>query len=265
MSCFSFFFPAPFPTSNCGMQKRKLGQNTCPLRTRIFFARLGADSHAQWVLSNEKFLASELRRKFVKGALLVGMVQLAVESTLIFFSSGHPSIKLWQGGRHALLKVKPKVGLSASLSFPKKKLRTFFVCFEREILQRRSKKKKRWNKSFFLTLKVDRSKNATSCCSCCSCCQILKFKFEVLSWLPILRWPTISDGKPCLHVAGVLSLFSLSLSLFLLVVLTRWVQSCFKTSAGGVPTQPISLAWNLVMGCSKGFLFFPIPTAAPAY
>ncbi len=36
------------------------------------FARLDADLHAQSVLWRQKFLASELRGKFVKSALLVG-------------------------------------------------------------------------------------------------------------------------------------------------------------------------------------------------
>ncbi len=49
--------------------KRKLGRNIHTLHTR--FCTLGADLHAQSVLIN-KISASELSRKFVKSALLVG-------------------------------------------------------------------------------------------------------------------------------------------------------------------------------------------------
>ncbi len=40
----------------------------------MIFARPGTDSHARSVLSN-KISASELRRKFIKSALLVGLMQ----------------------------------------------------------------------------------------------------------------------------------------------------------------------------------------------
>ncbi len=55
------------PTKGGG-QKWKLGRNTYTLRTR-FFCTSGADSYAQLVLIN-KISASELSRKFIKGALL---------------------------------------------------------------------------------------------------------------------------------------------------------------------------------------------------
>ncbi len=46
------------------------------------FCMLGADSHAQSVLSN-KIPASELRRKFAKSALLVGHASLEVPPALL--------------------------------------------------------------------------------------------------------------------------------------------------------------------------------------
>ncbi len=73
------------------MQKWKLSRNTCTLHTR--FCTLGADLHAQSALSN-KIFASELTRKFIKSALLVGLVLFllpghegtAVNRSLFFFT-----------------------------------------------------------------------------------------------------------------------------------------------------------------------------------
>ena len=65
-----------FPTTNGGTQKWKLGRNMCTFCVHgdfFFFARFGTDLHAQSVLSN-KISASELRRKFVKGPLSVGLI-----------------------------------------------------------------------------------------------------------------------------------------------------------------------------------------------
>ncbi len=57
------------PTTNGGMQKRNLSWSTNTLDTRV--CTFGADLYTQSVLIN-KISASELRRKFIKGALLVG-------------------------------------------------------------------------------------------------------------------------------------------------------------------------------------------------
>ena len=57
------------PTTNGGMQKGKLSRNTYALHTR--FRTFGDDLRAQSVLI-DKISASELSRKFIKSALLVG-------------------------------------------------------------------------------------------------------------------------------------------------------------------------------------------------
>ncbi len=57
------------PTTNSGVQKRKLGWNMYTLHTR--FGTFGSDLHAQSALTN-KISASELSRKFIKSAVLVG-------------------------------------------------------------------------------------------------------------------------------------------------------------------------------------------------
>ncbi len=62
------FFLA-YPTTNGGVQKWKLSWNMYKLHTR--FCTLGADLHAQSVLI-DKISASQLSRKFIKSALLVG-------------------------------------------------------------------------------------------------------------------------------------------------------------------------------------------------
>ncbi len=59
------------------------------LHTR--FCRFGADLHARWVLIN-KISASELTRKFIKSASLVGVslympISTAIVSTWVFFST----------------------------------------------------------------------------------------------------------------------------------------------------------------------------------
>ncbi len=54
------------------MQKWKLSQNMYALRVHIF-ARLPPDLHAQSAFIN-KISASELTRKFIKSALIVGWV-----------------------------------------------------------------------------------------------------------------------------------------------------------------------------------------------
>ncbi len=51
--------------------KWKLSRNVHKLRTRFFFYTFGADLYAQSVLI-DKASASELRRRFIKSALLVG-------------------------------------------------------------------------------------------------------------------------------------------------------------------------------------------------
>ena len=58
-----------YPTTNGGMQKWKLSRNMYTLHTR--FCTFGTNLHAQSVLIN-KISASELSRKFIKSALLVG-------------------------------------------------------------------------------------------------------------------------------------------------------------------------------------------------
>ncbi len=58
------------PTSNGGMQKWKLGWNMYTLHTN--FCVFGDDLYAQSVLT-DKISASEPSRKFIKGALLVGL------------------------------------------------------------------------------------------------------------------------------------------------------------------------------------------------
>ncbi len=59
--------------------KGKLSRNVCTLHAR-FFARFGADSRARSALIN-KISASELRRKFIKGWLVVGWVGLYILTT----------------------------------------------------------------------------------------------------------------------------------------------------------------------------------------
>ena len=61
----------PSPTSNGGMQKWKLSRNACTRRKHVFAHSL-ADLHASVGAWRQKFSASELRRKFIRSALLVG-------------------------------------------------------------------------------------------------------------------------------------------------------------------------------------------------
>ncbi len=60
----------PFPTDNGGMQKWKLSWNFYTLHTR--FCTFCVDLYARSVLI-DKTSASELSRKFIKSALLVGI------------------------------------------------------------------------------------------------------------------------------------------------------------------------------------------------
>ena len=62
--------PSSSPTSNGGMQNGS-SVGICTRCTNVFFARLGADLHAQSVII-KKIFASELCRKFIKSVLLVG-------------------------------------------------------------------------------------------------------------------------------------------------------------------------------------------------
>ncbi len=83
------------PTSNGGMRKMgsSVGTRTRCAHISFFFARFDADSHAHVMLSNEKFLASELGTKCVESALLLLLLllvgrppRLNSNNSFIFFS-----------------------------------------------------------------------------------------------------------------------------------------------------------------------------------
>ncbi len=61
---------AQFPTTKGGMQNGKVSRNVYTMHAR--FCTFGADAHAQSMLIS-KVSASELSRKFIKSALLVGV------------------------------------------------------------------------------------------------------------------------------------------------------------------------------------------------
>ncbi len=63
-----------FPTTKGGMQNGS-SVGTCTHCVRVFFCTFDVDSYAQSAIIN-KISASELRRKFIKGALLVGLVKV---------------------------------------------------------------------------------------------------------------------------------------------------------------------------------------------